>query len=103
MKKISVYLLINSIFLTSCQIYKNHFDCPPCKGVPCTSVTSLEKMIVETEEGSDVFIGQNLSGSQNGIIVPTKTGKKELLGKKIWVADIACEGNPQNHYIYFSE
>ena len=103
MKNFNFYLFANFLFLTSCQIYRNQFDCPPCKGVPCTSVTKLEKMIVETDEGADVFVGQKLLGSQKGNCVQTKTGKIELLGKKIWIADIDCEGQPKNNYIYLSE
>lgn len=103
MKYLSFYLLVSSSFLTSCQIYRNHFDCPPCGGVPCTSVTKLEQMIVETDEGADVFLGQSLSESQRGMIVRSNSGKKGLSGKKIWVADIACGGNIENHYIYLPE
>lgn len=44
--------------LTSCKVYNSHFECPPSPGVPCTPLTTLEKMIVETPEGNpDIFLG----------------------------------------------
>lgn len=42
--------------LSSCSIYKQQFDCPPPKGIPCTSVTEIESMIVETEQGADLLV-----------------------------------------------
>lgn len=42
--------------LASCSIYKQQFDCPPPKGIPCTSVTEIESMIVETEQGADLLV-----------------------------------------------
>lgn len=45
-----------SFFLSSCAMYKRQFDCPiPC-GMPCTSVTEIESMIVETVDGPDVLV-----------------------------------------------
>lgn len=41
---VSLFLLT----LCSCQTYRSNFDCSPGKGVRCTSVTDIEKMIVET-------------------------------------------------------
>jgi hypothetical protein len=49
--------LLMAITLTSCSIYKRDFDCPPVEGVPCTPVTTLEKMIVETPAGEEAFTG----------------------------------------------
>ena len=44
--------------LSSCQVYRAEFDCQPGYGVPCTSVTDIEKMIVETPDNSpDTFLG----------------------------------------------
>ena len=42
---------------TSCQVYRSCFDCPPACGVPCTSLTEIEGMIVETTTGPDLFVG----------------------------------------------
>jgi hypothetical protein len=49
-------LLIFMLTLSSCSIYKDQFDCPPPCGIPCTSVTDIESMIVETEQGPDVLV-----------------------------------------------
>lgn len=46
-----------TILLTSCGVYQRDFDCPPGVGVPCTSVTDIEAMIIETECGPDLFLG----------------------------------------------
>jgi hypothetical protein len=54
MKKLS--LLILSLALSSCQSYRTHFDCPPGKGVPCASLSEIERMVVETEGGPDIFM-----------------------------------------------
>ena len=43
------------VLLTSCSMYKSHFDCPPGKGVGCKSVSEIEGMIVESETGPDRF------------------------------------------------
>ena len=49
-----------SIFLclcfSSCGIYNSQFDCAPGKGVGCTSVGEVMDMIVEREEGEDLFL-----------------------------------------------
>src|SRR5258706_13568325 len=56
--------LTNALFgmllmiLTSCKVYNSQFDCSPSPGGPCTPLTTLEKMIVETPEGyPDIFLG----------------------------------------------
>ncbi len=49
--------LVLLLCLTSCSMYQKDFDCPPGKGVSCTSVTTLEKMIIETPSGEDVVTG----------------------------------------------
>jgi hypothetical protein len=54
--KFPYLLLIPLLLLPSCAIYRRQFDCPPDQGVPCTSVTDLEQMIVETEKGPDIFL-----------------------------------------------
>jgi hypothetical protein len=44
------------LFLASCGIYNSHFDCPPGEGVGCASVNEVMEMIVEREEGEDLFL-----------------------------------------------
>ena len=55
-KHILLLIAIMSIFLSACSIYKQEFDCEPPKGVPCTSETDLEAMIIETNKGPDLFL-----------------------------------------------
>ena len=50
------FLGVLSLSLSSCSIYKQHFDCPPPVGIPCASVTEIESLIVETEKGSDLIL-----------------------------------------------
>lgn len=49
------------LLANSCQMYRSNFDCPPCEGIPCTSVTNIESMVIETNKGADV-----VAGSQTG-------------------------------------
>jgi len=44
------------LILTSCGVYNSHFDCPPGRGIGCASVNEVLDMIVEREEGEDLFI-----------------------------------------------
>jgi len=86
--KIKYLILCLPLMLTSCAIYRQKFDCPPDQGVPCTSVSDLEQMIVETEIGPDVFLGIN----------PTQHQIKDTpSSNRIWISD--CKGH--GHYIYF--
>src|SRR5690242_11653217 len=42
--------------LASCGIYRNNFDCPAGKGIGCAPVGEVLDLIVEKEEGEDVFV-----------------------------------------------
>lgn len=42
--------------LASCSMYNSSFDCPPGKGVGCKSVNEVLDLIVEKEEGEDLFV-----------------------------------------------
>lgn len=42
--------------LSSCNIYNSTFDCPPGKGIGCVSVTEVLNLIVEREDGEDLFV-----------------------------------------------
>lgn len=51
--------LLPLLFLAgSCSVYENDFDCPPDIGVPCTSSSDIESMIIETTHGPDIFLGE---------------------------------------------
>lgn len=41
--------------LASCSIYQSSFDCPAGKGVGCRSVNQVLTMIVDQEDGEDLF------------------------------------------------
>lgn len=53
--KASLFLFIPLLFLTSCGIYQNSFDCPPGKGIGCAPVGKVLDLIVEQDEGEDLF------------------------------------------------
>lgn len=92
------------IFLTSCQVYQSNFDCPPGKGIPCTSVSDIEKMIVETDKGPDFLLERKNdccpAESKNCCSVTPS-----LSNKRIWVETYEDEGGNivEGHYIYLKE
>jgi hypothetical protein len=53
---INLFNFLNLLFLTSCAIYSKEFDCLPSLGVPYTSETDLESMVIETNKGPDLFV-----------------------------------------------
>lgn len=79
-------------FLSSCAVYRQQFDCPPDCGVPCTSVTDLEQMIVETDKGPDIF----LSNPADQCSV--------CMRKKIWINECQYPDGRwiPGHYIYLN-
>ena len=54
--QIAICFTILCLFLSSCGIYKSEFDCPAGKGVGCASVGEVLDMIVEREDGEDLFL-----------------------------------------------
>ena len=91
------------VFLTSCCMYKRDFDCPPAKGIPCTPVTTLERMIVESPCGPDEFLGcvPKLVDVQKD---PTcrctsNAGPTEPFQRRIWISS----PDERPSYIYFKE
>ena len=78
------------LFLCSCSIYNRDFDCPPGKGIGCKSVTEIEEMIVETEEGPDLFpseaVGPDCKECKN-----SKALEESV--KRVWV---------KGSYLYFT-
>ena len=54
--QIAVLFIILNLCLASCGIYNSNFECPPGKGVGCASVGEVMDMIVEREEGEDLFL-----------------------------------------------
>jgi len=93
---------------TSCQVYQSNFDCPPCDGVPCTSVTEIQKMIIETPDGGpDIFLGKYNDSSCSSCTPDKPCRKKECPDqsktiKRIWVeAENSGKSHTEGHYIYF--
>lgn len=58
MKKMFRAILPLLFIAGSCSVYENDFDCPPDIGVPCTSSSDIESMIIETDHGPDIFLGE---------------------------------------------
>ncbi len=84
MKKLAAF--ISLLFLSSCGIYKNNFDCPPGKGIGCAPVGEVLDLIIEKEEGEDVFVKDKgsalllkLDQEERLIKSTNKTGKKYYL------------------------
>ena len=76
------------ILLTSCGVYKSSFDCPPGEGVGCASVNDVLDLIVEKQEGEDVFVKDKGTAlllrhqeEEDIIHTPTQARKKYYLIK----------------------
>lgn len=84
-------------------MYKRDFDCKPAEGVPCTSVTTLEKMIVETPCGPDVFLScvpKLVDVQKNPCCRRTENKVPEApFQRRIWISP---KEGPAT-YIYFQE
>ena len=78
MRKFSWILLLA---FSSCTGYRQNFDCPPGRGVPCTSVSDIEALIIETEEGPDVFLPEERPKA------PYLQGKIKLNKNNIWIPE----------------
>jgi len=87
--KLRYMLFCLPLIFTSCAIYQRQFDCPPDPGVPCTSVSDLEQMILETMDGPDIFLGAESSNA------PAECSKK---AKKVWITPSCGKG----HYVYLN-
>ncbi|MFI5342790.1 MAG: hypothetical protein ACHQUC_01070 [Chlamydiales bacterium] len=101
MRKILLLIPLLSL-ISSCAMYKQEFDCPPPQGVPCTSETDLEAMIMETDQGADLFLPYEndklFCSKQNSTPVERVCA---TLGRKVWVCDqLTQDGYIQGHYIY---
>lgn len=99
---VPILFLIFCLLLTSCAIYNQEFDSPPPVGVPCTSVTDLESMVVETDKGPDLFIP--IEKEVNSISkCPSSHEESARLNRKVWIChqqtEEGCE--VQGHYIYW--
>lgn len=103
-RSIKLWLLLS--LCTSCQIYRSHFDCPPGQGVPCTPVSTLEKMIMETPEGNpDIFLGFVPEIAETDIKTDACAQQENQKGgclKRIWIEGtyLSCGSYVEGHYLY---
>lgn len=106
----SKFIILSALLLTSCQTYKSTFDCPPGEGIPCTSVSEIQKMIIETPDGGpDIFLGKIPSRTCSDCSKKRcrthsgRTGANSEM-KRIWVEGLESDcSSVQGHYIYFQE
>ncbi|WP_068470635.1 hypothetical protein [Candidatus Protochlamydia phocaeensis] len=97
--------LLSLSLLSSCAIYENDFDCPPDIGVPCTSSSDIEAMIIETDKGPDIFLGKdtNIEVVCDNETCPQKPSiKNSSQQRRIWIAPQLTHLGHQvdGHYIY---
>lgn len=106
MRRLSSLLIpIISFLLSACSIYKQEFDCEPPSGVPCTSETDLEAMIIETNKGPDMFLPEEKEEYKLSCVKRTKTPTERIaasLSRKVWLCNQSSEAGyqVQGHYIY---
>ncbi|MFI5343143.1 MAG: hypothetical protein ACHQUC_02870 [Chlamydiales bacterium] len=92
-----------SLLLSGCQMYRTDFDCPPGVGVPCTPVTDIEKMIVETPKGGpDIFLGYLPSESILSDSCRNKCCDRPQ--RRVWIESktLPCGTYIEGHYIYIN-
>lgn len=104
-KHILLLIAIMSIFLSACSIYKQEFDCEPPNGVPCTSETDLEAMIIETNKGPDLFLPVEKEEYKLPCAKRAKVPAERIaasLNRKVWLCNQSSEFgyHVQGHYIY---
>lgn len=97
------YLFCLLAVFTSCSMYKKDFDSCAGKGTPCTSVSTLEEMILESPCGPDTFLGcvpRPVDVKQDPICKCTTYSEPEApFQRRIWISST----NEKPAYIYFSE
>lgn len=95
--KTAMPFAIVALLFCSCQMYRANFDCPPGKGIPCTSVTDIESMIIETPKGPDVLAGKE-TGTWKKMVPQLPPGEV----RKVWLADTDtdCGCHIEGHYLY---
>ena len=98
------YLICSFVFLTSCcSMYRRQFDECPAPSVPCTPVTTLEKMILESHCGDDLFVRTvpKLVDVENSPTCKcTKNPEPQKpFQRRIWINSQEC----QPSYLYFDD
>jgi hypothetical protein len=99
-----MHYLFLLLLLTSCSMYRKEFDCCPAEGVPCTPVTTLEKMIVESPCGPDIFLRVEPKlvdiKEQPACACAKKQEPRSPLQRRIWISP---NQDGQACYLYFEE
>ncbi len=75
MKYITTPLLL---LLASCGVYRSNFDCPPGRGIGCAPVGEVLDLIVEKEEGEDLFV----KDKGTALLLRTQEEKKTVSHQK---------------------
>lgn len=79
------FLLSSLLLLNSCGIYKSDFDCRPGKGIGCAPVGEVLDLIVEHDEGEDIFVKDKGTAlllrreQEDKLSKTTRSGKKYYL------------------------
>ena len=96
-------LVLFLLFLSSCQTYRSSFDGCPQTGIPCTSVSEIEAMIMESEEGPDVLIERDTK--QKLVFRKCEIKRKKGRVRRIWINEKKdpCGTDILGHHIYFKE
>lgn len=90
MSNVSLYIpSLLLVLLSSCGLYNSSFDCPHGKGVGCVRVGEVLDMIVERDEGEDLFIKERgtpmvvrLVEGQNGGLIQDEWAPRQKRKKK---------------------
>jgi len=82
-----------TLLSASCTNYHSNFDSPAFPGVGCRSLSQIEAMIIEHENGEDCFLGSCPFHKEAQVpeLIIDKAGKQ-----RIWICPHA---NAQGHYI----
>ena len=67
------------ILCAGCGIYQSSFDCPPGKGIGCKPVNEVLGLIVEKEEGEDLFA----KDAGAALLLKEQEGKKRQKKKEL--------------------
>lgn len=86
-KQVLPYLLSTLCsLLTSCGVYNSQFQCPSGKGLNCVAAGELVDLIVEREEGEDLFFKNSTEANRSKEEQKTKKAnpkKKQETSKKL--------------------
>ena len=99
-----ITLLILLISLTSCAGIRTHWSCAPARGVPCTPVSEIEAMIIESDHGPNIFLGSETDEKpQPDKIGPNGTTPLSPIIHRVWISEKVERGEyHKGHYLYLN-